>query len=303
MLKLNEIQKFEIELTNYCNAKCPGCMRTTNPSIPLNTNHLPFEKIKKLTEQLPHSKSIVVYFGGSISEPLMNPEIYEIVEYCASRYHRIVIDTNASLGTKEFWTKLGKLSSESNRIVINFSIDGLEDTNHIYRVNTDFKKIISNLNTYIQNGGYAIWKFLIFEHNKHQVEEAQSFAKEIGCKNFIHMETGRGPKNMIAQTQMKDRFNEVGKILAETEINCKTKEKNFLYITNDFKLIPCCHLRGFPDVDSAVDLDVVSLEDALQDKKYAELEKTWNTPECNFACKRACGTKRQWSRKEYTYEW
>ena len=46
-----------------------------------------------------------------------------------------------------------------------FAIDGLEDTNHIYRRNTDWVKIVQNATAYIAAGGRAEWDFIVFAHN------------------------------------------------------------------------------------------------------------------------------------------
>ena len=54
-----------------------------------------------------------------------------------------------------------------------FAIDGLEDTNHLYRVNTNFNKIMENAKAFINAGGIARWDFIAFAHNEHQIEEAK----------------------------------------------------------------------------------------------------------------------------------
>ena len=54
-----------------------------------------------------------------------------------------------------------------------FGIDGLEDTSHIYRVNTSFKKVIENAEAFIKQGGLGTWQFIVFKHNVHQLESAK----------------------------------------------------------------------------------------------------------------------------------
>ena len=50
-----------------------------------------------------------------------------------------------------------------------FSLDGLEDTNHIYRVGVQFKKVMENTQAFINAGASAHWDMLVFKHNKHHV--------------------------------------------------------------------------------------------------------------------------------------
>ena len=72
-----------------------------------------------------------------------------------------------------------------------FSIDGLEDTNHIYRVGVQFKKIMENAKAYIDTGASAHWDMLVFDHNKHQVDECRQLADTMGFTWFRSKETDR----------------------------------------------------------------------------------------------------------------
>ena len=56
-------------------------------------------------------------------------------------------------------------------------LDGLEDTNHIYRRYTDWSKIERNAKTFLNAGGKGSWVFIVFKHNEHQVDEAESYLK------------------------------------------------------------------------------------------------------------------------------
>jgi MoaA/NifB/PqqE/SkfB family radical SAM enzyme len=175
-LTVNDIKYFEIELSNYCNAKCPACSREYISPETINNSNLSLDQIKNLMSQLPNPKKLEFYFGGTSGDPMMNPNIVEIFEYSAERLRMVSMDTNASLRSTEIWQQLGKISNKTGASII-FSIDGLEDTNHIYRIDTSWKLIMRNIKTYIDAGGYSDWKFLIFDHNKHQVEEAKELAK------------------------------------------------------------------------------------------------------------------------------
>ena len=56
---------------------------------------------------------------------------------------------------------------------INFSIDGLADTNPTYRVNANWDKVIENVKTFIKAGGLARWDYPVFGHNEHLLIPAQ----------------------------------------------------------------------------------------------------------------------------------
>jgi ubiquinone/menaquinone biosynthesis C-methylase UbiE len=47
------------------------------------------------------------------------------------------------------------------------------------------------MKAFIAAGGRARWDFLIFEHNQHQVEEAEALATKWGFEKFVAKKTGR----------------------------------------------------------------------------------------------------------------
>ena len=65
-----------------------------------------------------------------------------------------------------------------------FSIDGLADTNKLYRIGINHDRVMANAKAFIEAGGKARWKFIVFRHNEHQVEEARELAKDMGFWQF-----------------------------------------------------------------------------------------------------------------------
>jgi MoaA/NifB/PqqE/SkfB family radical SAM enzyme len=88
--------------------------------------------------------------------------------------------TNGSGLTSKAWKEFADLDIE-----IEFGIDGLEDTHHLYRRNTSFKQIIKNAKTYIEAGGKATWMMTVFKHNEHQIESCRRLANDLGFYEFI----------------------------------------------------------------------------------------------------------------------
>ena len=85
----------------------------------------------------------------------------------------------------EYWTKVGNVLKNLKRHSVIFGIDGLSDTHHIYRRNTKYEDVINNAKAFIAAGGRANWQYIIFDHNKHQTEEAKHIAKELGFDDII----------------------------------------------------------------------------------------------------------------------
>jgi MoaA/NifB/PqqE/SkfB family radical SAM enzyme len=131
-------------------------------------------------------------FCGVHGDPGMARDFYEICEYIIKNSKAsITVNTNGGMRNSEWWAKLGKifsLRSNPNRqpiYRITFSIDGLEDTNHIYRRNVSWNKVMANTSAYINAGGLAVWDYLIFLHNEHQLEEAEKLAYKMKFFQFV----------------------------------------------------------------------------------------------------------------------
>ena len=186
-VQVNNVTEIDLECTTFCNLKCPECNRTTdknNLSSILNTTHITLENCKTWFKPTELINLTDVRFCGAIDEALMNPELTDILDFFLDEFKIKYIDirTNGAVRTPAFWTNL--VNHLPTKHVIVFGLDGLEDTNHIYRVGAKWEKIINNAKAFISAGGIASWQFIEFEHNKHQIEEAKQLAKELGFKEF-----------------------------------------------------------------------------------------------------------------------
>ena len=67
-----------------------------------------------------------------------------------------------------------------------------DSTHHVYRINTQFDKVLENAKSVIAtNRAQVHWKYIVFEHNKHQVEDAREIAKQAGFTTFSTVKTSR----------------------------------------------------------------------------------------------------------------
>ncbi len=193
-LKMEEIKEVHLEPTLKCNAICPQCARSVfggavDPSLPqVGLNMDDMERIfdDELCSNLEH-----VLFCGTHGDPIASEVTLPGSKHLKSKgVGKIWIYTNGSAQSTSWWQDLANTLSEKQDRVC-FGIDGLEDTNHLYRIGTKFEKIMANAEAFIKAGGRARWEFLVFKHNEHQVEEAQTLAKKMGFKDFRIRKTSR----------------------------------------------------------------------------------------------------------------
>ena len=60
-----------------------------------------------------------------------------------------------------------------------FSVDGLEHTSSLYRVNVKWKTVLRNMKAYAKNRGKCLWQYLVFDFNYNDIEEAYKLSKQL----------------------------------------------------------------------------------------------------------------------------
>ena len=81
----------QIEPTIDCNLRCTTCI---NPTLKRDTRTLSLSKFKEIIGQLPYVQKISLVGAG---EPLLNPELFNIIDYAKSKGLTIGFATNATL--------------------------------------------------------------------------------------------------------------------------------------------------------------------------------------------------------------
>ena len=270
-MQLDNIREIHIEPTSLCNAECPQCARNihgsgVNPNIQLNsltinyfTNFFNNDNIKNIDK---------IFFCGNVGDPCATPDLLKICRYLKLIKSDIVlgINTNGSLRAKTWWQKLA-----SPKVTIGFALDGLADTHARYRQDTDWYRIIENAQSYIDAGGQAIWRFVPFDHNRHQEAECRRLAKEMKFIYFENIHDGRdagpvytrtgefshwlGPvgdpppiKDMLQShiTWYDSKTVKIKKDTPELNIRCRHKVTREIYLAADGTVYPCCYLGFYP---------------------------------------------------------
>ena len=195
MYKYEEIKRVHLGITSKCNANCPMCIRNVNGG-PLNPNikfdELSLEDIKKAMSPEFVRQLRYIYCCGNVGDPMLTKDLLPIMKYFkeCSKDTGVCFHTNGSGRSEEWWKEMGAILNNSWDCV-RFSIDGLGDTNHLYRRGTDFDKIIKSVKAFVKAGGNAIWEFIPFKHNQHQIDEARKMAEDLGMQQFQIIKSGR----------------------------------------------------------------------------------------------------------------
>ena len=178
-----KFRQLSTEITFRCNARCPACHRIKPLRVNLNDKKytISLENFKKLFKSSLLENLEWLVFNGNFGDSVMNKQFREILQYVKSHDTKVLIHTNGGIHDKNYWTDVGNILT--TRDIINFDLDGLQDTHHIYRINTTFDKVFENAKSVISTKRPQVhWKYIVFEHNKHQVEKARELAIPIARK-------------------------------------------------------------------------------------------------------------------------
>ena len=269
MYKYSEVTQVHLEPTQLCQASCPMCDRNKNGGEVnqyLKEASLSIDDVKKMfpiefVKQLKH-----IYFCGNHGDPIFAPDMLEMCEYFREHnpYISLLVTTNGGARTTEWWERLAELD-----VTVNFSVDGLEDTNHLYRQGVSWKRVEESMDAFCSAGGYAKWTFLVFNYNEHQVEEAERFSKLLGVKEFIVKKSGRYLTASLERKEKHQAVNRKGlgellseptnpkyrnkalqeevdviKIIAEEKVVPKCQQKKEIYVSAEGFVHPCCWTAG-----------------------------------------------------------
>lgn len=280
-----QVSKLHVEISSLCNAACPQCARHPTASYFLNPmiedkEKWTLDQVKKNfpLEDLANLKTIL--YNGTVGDFITNTQAIPIAKYFseANDFIYSVVNTNGSARPIEWWQCLAEIP----RLRVNFAIDGLKDTNHIYRRRTDFDTIIRNAKAFIEAGGHAEWHMIVFDHNKHQIESCRELSKTLGFKKFHFRHTDRRDtavrnqngkyeyeiravtedgklknSNFVASKQMPILLINESRMLNKTFkprspdgkveklknlTDCESIREKSIYITSNWTVMPCCFL-------------------------------------------------------------
>ena len=286
MLNLRDIKILHIEPTDVCQAACPLCARETDPNFRKDLqHHLDMYKIIQACDVDQIAALEKMFMCGNYGDPAAGKYTLNIYREFRKLNKNIVLgmNTNGGLQNALWWNELGHIFNQPQDYVV-FSIDGLEDTNHVYRRNVDWRKLITNAESYIAAGGSAHWDMLVYQHNQHQVDACEQLAKSLGFTWFRAKVSKRPYTNQLAApvgwtTPVADRGN----------IECIALKEHSTYIDAQGRVSPCCWLGG-RQTNFVKDLDTVKI--------------TWGGPNPDKTCLQSCGTvnnktafHQQWQRE------
>jgi len=177
---------WHIEPSSICTLRCPRCPRAEVPNSLLNRQlTLNFFQNQIGAETVQHIRKIT--FCGNDGDPIYCRDLLEICQWLKtinSQIHLVIV-TNGSYKTPEWWTALGHVLD--HRDEINWSIDGWDQaSNEKYRVNCNWNSMISGLEAFTRcnQKTYRVWASIAFRFNQDHLDSMQKLAYNYGMDLF-----------------------------------------------------------------------------------------------------------------------
>ena len=224
-----------IESTAKCNLFCPMCPRE-NIYFPPKDMELPL--FKKIIDEGKEFLEFAVPYG--VGEPLLNPEIYDMIGYCRKMGVPSGISTNATVLTEEASRKL--IEAGLDYIILAF--DGAtKATYEKYRKGADFEKVRANILTFLRvkkgmgSKIFCILQMVRLNENRKEIPDLIRMWRVEGIdeirikKDEVHNDGSAIPGDNDDRPPMRHP--------------CYLLWRGPMYIHYDGTVFPCCYI--YPD--------------------------------------------------------
>ena len=188
--------------TNACNLKCEHCYQDADFST---DKELTTEEGMKLIDEIARAGFKIMIFSGG--EPLMRPDIFDLVQHAASVGLRPVFGSNGTLITKEVARKL----KDCGACAMGISVDSLDPAKHdMFRGLPHAHELtMQGIENCKEVGLPFQLHTTVVGWNRDEITQITDFAQEIGAVGhyiFFLIPVGRG--KLIKETALEVKENE-----------------------------------------------------------------------------------------------
>lgn len=271
-----------IETGNTCNFNCPTC---PTPRQKIFSRRKPelmsLDKFKKIIDNIKDYVHIVYLYNSN--EPLLHPDIVEMIKYASGNNLHTMISTNASLLNEKMAEKLLDFGLGEIRL----ALDSLKKESYEqFRVGGNFEMVKKNIENFCQlkqklgkKRPIVTLQFILNRLNQDEIPAIKEFVKEnkidkLYIKPFILSE----------YAYSKEEIKNLGeKFLADKDIY----DEEIVYKKDEQGLRPKMEFKKCPDVNRVFTIladghAVMCCFDLVGDYSYGEMDKTglktlWNS--------------------------
>ncbi len=207
-------------LTKRCNLNCDHCYLDAEFRGGLRTDELNTEECFRVIDQIAevNPNAFLILTGG---EPLLRPDIYEIIRYAADRKFMVVLGTNGTLINRANALKIKEAGAHG----VGISIDSMDPGKHdkFRGVQNAWDQSMEAFNVMNEVGIDFLIQMSVSDMNYKEIPDVVAFAEKIGAIAFnlyFLVCTGRGQGNTDISNAA---YEEALKMLYEQQMKYKGK--------------------------------------------------------------------------------
>jgi radical SAM protein with 4Fe4S-binding SPASM domain len=230
-------------VTRKCNLKCSHCY--INAAKEELRDELTTAEGKRLMDQISEvSRPLLILSGG---EPLLRPDIYELIRYGTGKGFRMGLGSNGSLLDRAVAEKLKEAGVKTVSISLDSSVPEKHDD--FRGVKDSWQKAIQAIKALKQNGVLVQVNTTVTQQNYSEIDEIMSLTEKLGVENFhlfFLVPTGRGTKLAdISSAMYEDMIKSTFAKTARHKLNVRPScAPQFMRIAKDMNLDMRQWVRG-----------------------------------------------------------
>jgi radical SAM protein with 4Fe4S-binding SPASM domain len=165
-----------LEVASTCNLSCKHCFAG---KLPRQEKILSLSEIEPLLASMAHMGSFRLGLTGG--EPLLRPDLFEIIDLALSYGLHPCITTNGTLITED----IAKGFGERNLVWLNVSLDGASAAgNDFVRGSGTFDRVMENLKVLARHSRFTL-AFTIMRTNAHEAKACAELARRAGAATAV----------------------------------------------------------------------------------------------------------------------
>ena len=254
----DEVNDVELELTGFCNLKCPLCANRYS----FISDAIKRKNIRPLNEWISQLNKYInlrsVCLAGIVSEPTLYPYLFELLDYFHSRCITVELYSNANTHDEQWWNQLNRHMHEDDKVF--FTICGSTQELHSkYRVGSNLQQILNHAAAFKRGNKYENdWiQHIKFNYNVEDFEKNMKSIISMFSHSFLinslpYKERFDVKSNICMPYNLSNKYLAIMKYAIDQraknkkfKVCCKSLETNFLALDQFGNEFPCFLYRFY----------------------------------------------------------
>jgi radical SAM protein with 4Fe4S-binding SPASM domain len=237
-MEKKRFKKIYVEIINTCNLNCAFCVDTKRPPKMMSVDE--FENV--ILKIKPYTNLIALHVKG---EPLMHPQLEEILDVCEKHNILVNITTNATLLYKNVdilknSNAVRQLNLSLHSINMNKNADLYNTAQYMEQIFKAVRILQEYTNKYIS---YRLWNLESIENNNENAEILKFLEEEYKIPNLLELSKSNSfvklADNVFLNQDLEFEWPDLNREIIATNGKCWGLREQLAILSNG-DVVPCC---------------------------------------------------------------